>query len=410
MIEQEFARVAGGYTMTIAAIATRFEADQLTWSRGALSGLLTIRTSLPGARTYDGDALLVTRHAVTDAKNRTEIARGLEPRVPMPVGSELDWFGFLEAFDQQILAAEREGEPAVFLRDLPRPTGVRYLPGAAPFLLTDHPVIFFGDGGDLKSYVLLHLATEASRAGARILWADFEFSAEDNRDRLERLCGSAMPDVLYVRCDRPLSAEVARLQRIARDHERDYMVVDSAAFASDGPPEAAEVAAGFFRSLRQIGLGSAIVAHMTKAENGDQKPFGSAFWHNGARATWHVKKSTPGAVERPTIGLFNRKTNLGPPLSPVGFEFTFDDDARSTSVRRVDVADVAELAERMPLRQRMTSLLRGGAMTMAQIAAELDVPVDSIVKTSKRGEGKVFVRVAGSDGIYRIGLLERIAS
>ena len=44
-------------------------------------------------------------------------------------------------------------------------------------------------------------------------------------------------------------------------------------------------------------------------------------------------------------------------------------------------------------------------MTMADLASELDVPIDTIVKTTKRGEGKVFVRVPGPDGIYRVGLL-----
>jgi hypothetical protein len=53
----------------------------------------------------------------------------------------------------------------------------------------------------------------------------------------------------------------------------------------------------------------------------------------------------------------------------------------------------------------MVHVLRGGSQTMAAIAAELDVPIDTIVKTTRRGEGKVFVRAVGPDGIYRVGLL-----
>jgi hypothetical protein len=74
----------------------------------------------------------------------------------------------------------------------------------------------------------------------------------------------------------------------------------------------------------------------------------------------------------------------------------------------VDLADVADLAERMTVRQRMTRLLRSGSLTMAAIASELDQPIDTIVKTVKRGEGKVFVRVPGPDGVYRIGLLQDV--
>ena len=54
----------------------------------------------------------------------------------------------------------------------------------------------------------------------------------------------------------------------------------------------------------------------------------------------------------------------------------------------------------------MAHLLRGGSLTMAAVAGELNVPVDTIVKTTKRHEGKVFIRVPGADGVYRIGLLD----
>jgi hypothetical protein len=49
-------------------------------------------------------------------------------------------------------------------------------------------------------------------------------------------------------------------------------------------------------------------------------------------------------------------------------------------------------------------------MSMVDIAAELDTEMNTVVQTVKRGEGKVFVRVPGPDGIYRIGLAERTAA
>ncbi|MGE0706166.1 MAG: hypothetical protein AB7P22_19775, partial [Vicinamibacterales bacterium] len=72
------------------------------------------------------------------------------------------------------------------------------------------------------------------------------------------------------------------MSRIAHDERLDFAIYDSVAFACDGPPEAAEVAADYFRAVRSIGIGSLHVAHVSKAENADQRPFGSAFWHNGA--------------------------------------------------------------------------------------------------------------------------------
>jgi hypothetical protein len=200
-------------------------------------------------------------------------------------------------------------------------------------------------------------------------------------------------------------AEADRLRRIVQQEQIDYVICDSIAFACDGPPEAAEVAAAYFRAVRRLGVGSLHVAHTTKAENGDAKPFGSTFWHNGSRATWYVKRAAetdPGEV---TIGLFNRKANTGPLAPPIGYRLTFSDDG--TTFARTDLSDVIDLASRLSVRQRMVPLLRGGALMMAEIASELDVPVNNVIQAVKRGENKVFVRVLGPDAIYRIGLLEQ---
>src|SRR5262249_12726813 len=157
---------------------------------------------------------------------------------------------------------------------------------------------------------------------------------EDHRDRLERLFGPDMPTVHYIRCDRALVSEADRIAREVRRLSIEYLICDSIAFATAGPPEAAEHATAYFRAVRQVGVGSLHLAHITKGENSDQKPFGSSFWHNSARATWYVKQasaSTDG--QRVTIGLFNRKSNLTRVQPALGFQFEFTDV--STIVHRV---------------------------------------------------------------------------
>jgi hypothetical protein len=232
---------------------------------------------------------------------------------------------------------------------------------------------------------------------------DWELSGDDHRDRLERLFGPQMPNVLYVRCERPLALEVDRLRRIARDEALDFAIYDSIAFAADGPPEAAEVAGRYFRAVRQIGLGSLHIAHITKGENNDQRPFGSTFWHNGARATWFVK---PGEADGSTlrIGLFSRKSNLGPQQPAIGYEITFGEDR--TTFKRVDVATVDELADSLPLWQRIRQVVRTGPVLVHELASELDAKPETIERTLYRYK-KVFVRVEGRDGVSRWGLLSR---
>jgi hypothetical protein len=69
-----------------------------------------------------------------------------------------------------------------------------------------------------------------------------------------------------------------------------------------------------------VGAGSLHLAHVNRSDTGDKKPYGSSFWHNGARATWNIKTADqiPGA-RKLTIGLYNRKTNIGPLRAAVGF-------------------------------------------------------------------------------------------
>src|SRR5262249_31540918 len=142
-----------------------------------------------------------------------------------------------------------------------------------------------------KSYLGLYIAGQLARRGMGVGMFDWELAGEDHRDRLERLFGPTMPEIWYVRCDRPLVVETPRLRRLSREHGLQYAVYDSIAFASHDKPEAAESAAVYFRSCRQIGLGGTHIAHVNKSESGDQKPFGSVFWHNSARATFYVQRA-----------------------------------------------------------------------------------------------------------------------
>ena len=82
-----------------------------------------------------------------------------------------------------------------------------------------HGTIVFGDGGTAKSYhdALHRRAMLAQRGRPRRCFFDWELDAGAHRLRLERLFGRDMPDVRYVRCERPLVHEVDRLRKIVRD-------------------------------------------------------------------------------------------------------------------------------------------------------------------------------------------------
>lgn len=398
----------GHYRMLVEHLGIQFDLDRIRRDRHELVGELCVLCDLAGASTVDG-VLSVADFNVSSIRARSERAKHLE-RASRAEADVLDWQGLVEEFCQRVLAVDRLGSPAVSLRDLARPAPEAaldlHLDGIR--LLRHHPVIYFGDGGTAKSYLALYQAGLLVRAGLHVAFVDWELSGDEHRDRLERLFGADMPDVRYVRCDRPLVHEVDRLRRVVRDDAVEFAVFDSVAFACDGPPEAAEIASAYFRAVRQLGpIGSLHIAHQTKSgEHNDERPFGSAFWHNGARATWHIRPADASLGHSLTIGVLPRKANLGPLGPAVGFEIAFAQN--TTTIRRVDVTEVAGLAERLPLAQRLRGLLRSGARTRDQVAAEL-APTKSGAETLRRTINRAIekghlIRFPGADGIELIGL------
>jgi hypothetical protein len=388
---------ADRYRLRVPGFSITIEVDRLRRDRHELFGELSVLSGLPGVPTVDG-ALSIADFNLSSARARQDRAKLLAVRSQIEA---IDWLGVIEEFCQRVLAADRRGQPAVDLRTLPKPTADDRLEIEGLSLLRRHPSIIFGDGGAAKSYLCLYLAGRLAERGIHIALFDWELAGEDHRDRLERLFGPAMPKITYARCEKPLIYEVDRLRRIARDEGIEFAVFDSVAFACDGPPEAAEVAGRYFRGVREIGGGSLHVAHINKGDNADKKPFGSTFWHNGARATWFAKATeSSGDATMLTLGLFNRKSNLGPLQRPVGFRIEFQETR--TAFSRTDVQDCPDLAQLLTVRERMTSALRRGAIEPKALAEEIDAKAETVTRIARRNKG-LFVILDGG----RLGLRDK---
>jgi hypothetical protein len=398
----EFAQVDDArYRLTIGGVGVSLDIDRLRRERHELFGELTVTCQLRGTRTVDG-VLSVGTFNLSSPTARTQRAKLLREQSE----TELDFLSYLEELCQRTIAAERNGTPARPLQyfERPGPDGEHDVDGWR--LLRDHPTIGFGDGGGGKSYLALYGAGTLARHGVNVLLADWELSGGDHHDRIVRLFGEDAPTIHYIRCERPLIDEADRIRREVRRLSIDYWIADSIAPACGGPPEAAEHATEYFRAVRQIGVGSLHLAHVNRSESGDQKPFGSSFWHNLARATFFIKQADVSADGRQvTLGLFQRKANLGPIRPAIGFQFAFD--GLRTIVSRTDLAE-SELAPKLSIAQRMTHLLRQRPRPVAEIAAELEESVDAVKKAVSRNV-RMFTRVPNVSGVDAIALVERRA-
>lgn len=408
--EHVFRRVGDGhYQLTIVEHGIEFDADRLWREKDELKGELSVACGLKGARTIDG---LLSTGNFNFSASRTRKEHGSRLRERARTGEAVDWDGLLEELCLRVIAAERQGQPARLLHtfDLPAPDESYEIDGMV--LLKRHPVMLFGDGGTAKSYLGLYLAGQLARRGVSVLFADWELAGEDHRERLGKLFGDHLPQIHYVRCAHPLVREADQLRRQIEELGIHYVMCDSVAFAADGAPESAEVAMAYFRAVRQMGVGSLHIAHVTKQRDddekgtqGNQKPFGSTFWHNSARATWYVKRADDTTDDgRVTIGLYNRKANMGRLRPAVGYEFDFQ--AEATYVSRANLADVADLASGLPIRARLQHALKHGPLTIAGLAEEIGARPDSVEKALKRNP--MFLRLAStSTGVHQWGLAER---
>jgi AAA domain len=382
------------------------EFDRLQTERsGDITADVAVRMTAPGlVRNLHSARLLMT-----GTRARGDLAKHLAERTK---GHGLDWSEMVEEAIICTLDTYRAGDPPILLRDAVAPEGERWL--LPPLVLATQPTIWFGDGGVGKSALalaaglsihmdrgdLLGVAPTAKRV---VAYFDWEFDAYEHRERMRQLVGGQMPDIVYRRCQVPLRDDVERLNRYIRDWGIDFLIIDSVGAACGDEPESAAVALAFFNALRQLGCGALCIAHTTK-NGSEERPFGSTFWHNGARSTWLVKKERDTSASGFVAGMFNKKSNSGPLASPIGFGFDFSDDRLVIS--RTDIRDVVGFEPHIPLRERMRAALRSGAASIKDLAAVLGEPEGSLRKTVDRDKGRTFVRLEGDGDPLRVGLVD----
>lgn len=364
------------------------EFDQLRTERdGGMSAEVTARSTAPGM----GKLIHLARTTITGTRSRQDLASHLAKRHP---GPKIDWPELVEQATVQTVQAYRAGEPSILLRDAVEPLDSGYL--IKPLLVARQPTIWFGDGGNGKSFLALAaaLTIHGDRADLlgihpaaqlRVAYCDWEFDAWEHRKRMRSLIGAAEPepDLVYVRCFGPLREQVDRLRKVIREQDIDYLVIDSVAAACGGEPESAEVALGFFDSIRRLGVGALCIAHTTKNPEAQERPFGSTFWHNMARSTWLVRKEQQAGDSGLSVGMFHKKANSGPLSPPLGFQIAFGDGR--TTIRRTDVRDVPGLAEHVSTSSRIRHAIKGGPKSYAELAEELEVGKDAVRKAAERG-------------------------
>ncbi len=276
-----------------------------------------------------------------------------------------------------------------------------------PYVLDEGPCILFGDGGSGKSTLALVLA--ASLATGRelipgspptisgpVMWVDYEAQRRTSAKRL-KMMGLAYANILYVPGLRAIADDVDRLSQIAQEEGVELVVVDSVVLAVGGSvsPKDAEAPTQYANAVAAIAPRSIGLAHVVKSTEDDgKKPFGSGYWHNIARLTWHMKRDDeePGHVVRMTC----RKRNDGEAFAPRTIAFDWQGGLRVTD--GPIVSTVAGLIRQI--------LAVEGPSSAAAIGAHLGGKSAEHVTSELKRHPDTFRREKDADGLWKWGLVE----
>lgn len=330
--------------------------------------------------------------------------------------ADIPWTDVLAYITGKTIEIARRGEPAEEIwpseDDDLTPS---YL--LEPILYLNHPAVIFGDYGSLKSLFSLatayvvqlpyhdnNLGLITAKESTKCLYLDYEDDHSSFRRRwsaLERGFSKGAMPILYRRMTAPLADSVDQLRRIKDDKDISLLIVDSLGPAARGNLNDPEPAIRYHAALRQLGVTSLTLAHTSKDQLTKRRTiFGSVFFTNLARSVWECKAEQETGEDEAVISLKHTKANLSRLHSPLGYRFTFEDKA--IRLEKTDLRDTG-LSGELPLSLRIKDLLRGGAMTVKEIAEVLEANEAStrtiINRLAKKG---ILVKVGESWGLQAL--------
>lgn len=312
------------------------------------------------------------------------------------------WLSMLEQSCMSALRQLRQGEPIESLQPTSDDHPAWFV--LNPLLYDKNPTVLYGPGDSMKSFFALYcgLLLASGSCGPqlsvapepwKVLFLDWEMSVQDVRGRVKLLqAGDArltgMPD--YRRCYQPLADDLSELKKVVSDGNYDVLIIDSLAMAAGGQElERADSAIRFNAALRSLNCTSLIIGHTPKPQE-DQKErhlYGSVFFHNLCRVSWECRR------EGQTIGLYQKKNNLGPKHDPLGFHLALEHDM--CCITEANLADDEVLSSALPIKDRMMKSLREQpGQTAKELALSINEKYPS-VKAKLYQFKKVFMAVDG---------------
>lgn len=294
----------------------------------------------------------------------------------------------------------RKGDPPVNLWDIPERTDSRWL--LEPFLESEAVTILYADGGSGKSVVALAMAASVQTGHNIIgtlhgpprntLYLDYEADPWTHRERLAALYEGTLADLehkpmLYKRMSVPLASAAVNLKRYVCDEKIGLVIVDSMGMARGAEAKDVGPTIQLFLAARSFGVPVLIIDHISKeaiANKQADKPFGSIYTYNEARATWLLEKEQQPGSPEVHIVLTQKKANNGLLQKRQAFCMTFvnQDNGRLAYIqfRPEDIRHTPQLHGHMDMRDKIMAELLASSkgLEIKQIAEAIDASQASV--------------------------------
>jgi hypothetical protein len=381
-----------------------------------ISARLVIRSQRPDtARQLAGP----TNLNLLAATSQTTLANSLERRV-----KDVPWHEMLTTACALVVTQYTTPSPVLFtdqveLDDMLLEALVPG-PGGIPLIPLDETTFCYGDSESLKSFLCQVIVScvhhgialpwgELPTRKMKVLYLDWETNEVVIADRMARIAAGLQVDPVHMAYRgflrtrqapplRMLADEIDNVREYVEREEVGLVVVDSIGFAVSGKLTDDDVARSAMGYLRQLPCTRLVVAHISKESaqqaRGRVDPFGSAFFRAGLRSGFEVRRSEEqqldGAVN---LAVYHWKSNDGEHVRPFGLRVDFDGPRGPVKVSTQRIDDVPDLAARGSLLARLQAAMRGGAVTIYEVAEEVDEPTDNVAKTFRRYRDKVFTQV-----------------
>ena len=313
--------------------------------------------------------------------------------------SGTEWFDALTHVARLATKRYREGEPSVVLADVEWRGVEKYV--VWPYIDQHGTTILFGDGAVSKSIHALGFGVSVAtgtpvipntdvRVKGPVLYLDWEADAETHAERLYAVCAGAgieMPtNIHYMRRVGSIAASVREIRREIASRGVVLVIVDSVGAACGGDPEQAASIIAAMNAIRAFGVPTLAIHHIAKEAKDKSKPFGSVYSPNLARRTWRLDKDQAAGESSIYVRALNFKANNGKLQESLSHGVTFDVDGNET-LNEVSFNQAA--LGRVPtsgrgLKNPIARELRGGPMTVHDIALAMEAREDTVRQTLRR--------------------------